>query len=79
MRPGTPPSLALGDATFAKTSRKHRVNRASICLIKLDGIVPVLTSAAKLYCPVEYFEQALTQSLTSGRKELLAGITPFSP
>jgi hypothetical protein len=59
--------------------QEHSVNRASICFVKFDGIVFVLTNAAKLYCPAEYFAQALTQSLTSGRKELLAGITPFSP
>jgi hypothetical protein len=51
--------------------QEHRVDRASICFVKFDGIVFVLTNAAKLYCPAEYFEQALTQSLTSGRKELL--------
>jgi hypothetical protein len=37
------------------------VNRPPICFVKFDGVVLMLTNAAKPYCPAEYLEQALAQ------------------
>lgn len=37
------------------------VNRPPMYFVKFDGIVLLLTNAAKPYCPAEYLEQALAQ------------------
>jgi len=54
-----------------KDLNEHIVNRAPICFVKFDGMVLLLSNAAKPYCPAEYLEQALSEFPEMRQKKIV--------
>jgi uncharacterized protein YegJ (DUF2314 family) len=44
-----------------KDLNEHVVNKTSICVIKFEGMLLLLSNAQKPYCPAEYLEEALKE------------------